>query len=108
MRLLVERINDLSSVLAASFGVLAPSRFACAAPERPTNEIVKEMFRELRADGAALLISTHMIDSVEDYWDVAHIMMHGSLAAVKRPDDGGERSLEELFFDITEGGEASA
>ena len=66
------------------------------------------MFRELRADGAALLISTHMIDSVEDYWDVAHIMMHGSLAAVKRPDDGGERSLEELFFDITEGGEASA
>ena len=69
---------------------------------------LKEMFVELRAQGAALLISTHMIDSVESSWDVAHIMMHGRLAAVKRPDDGGERSLEELFFDITEGGEASA
>ena len=56
---------------------------------------LKEMFGELRADGASLLISTHMIDSVENYWDVAHIMMHGRLAAVKRPDDGGERSLEE-------------
>ena len=68
---------------------------------------LKEMFGELRADGAALLISTHMIDSVEDFWDVAHIMMHGRLAAVKRQGDGNERSLEEMFFSITEGGEAS-
>ena len=68
---------------------------------------LKEMFGELRADGAALLISTHMIDSVEDSWDLAHIMMHGRLAAVKRQGDGKERSLEEMFFSITEGGEAS-
>ena len=51
------------------------------------------MFGELRADGASLLISTHMIDSVENYWDVAHIMMHGRLAAVKRPDDATGRTL---------------
>ena len=68
---------------------------------------LKEMFGELRKDGAALLISTHMIDSVEDYWDAAYIMMHGRLAATKRQGDGGERSLEEMFFSITEGGEAS-
>ena len=68
---------------------------------------LKEIFRELREDGAALLISTHMIDSVEDYWDAAYIMMHGRLAATKRQGDGGERSLEEMFFSITEGGEAS-
>ena len=68
---------------------------------------LKEMFGELRAEGAALLISTHMIDSVEDYWDAAYIMMHGRLAATKRQGDGGERSLEEMFFSITEGGEAS-
>lgn len=68
---------------------------------------LKEMFGELRKDGASLLISTHMIDSVEDYWDAAYIMMHGRLAATKRQGDGGERSLEELFFAITEGGEAA-
>ena len=68
---------------------------------------LKEMFGELRKDGAALLISTHMIDSVEDYWDAAYIMMHGRLAATKRQGDGGERSLEEMFFSITEGEEAS-
>jgi ABC-2 type transport system ATP-binding protein len=67
---------------------------------------LKLMFRELKAEGAALLISTHMIDSVEDYWDIAHIMVNGSFAATKRntPDEVRSQSLEELFFRITEGG----
>ena len=50
--------------------------------------------------------STHMLDSVEDYWDVAHIMVKGCFAATKynRENDGGEeQSLEQLFFSITEG-----
>ena len=52
-----------------------------------------------------MLISTHIIDSVEDYWDVTHIMTNGSIAATKynRPDDDKTQSLEELFFSITEG-----
>ena len=67
---------------------------------------LKAMFRELKAQGATLLISTHMIDGVEDYWDVAHIMMGGRFAATKWNSDADteHRSLEELFFDITEGG----
>jgi ABC-type multidrug transport system ATPase subunit len=67
---------------------------------------LKEIFRELKARGVSVLISTHMLDSVEDYWDVAHIMMNGSFAATKenRNRMEGEKSLEELFFEITEGG----
>jgi len=67
---------------------------------------LKKMFRELKSSGATVLISTHMIDSVEDYWDVTHIMMNGSFAATKynKTDDIREQSLEELFFTITEGG----
>jgi ABC-type multidrug transport system ATPase subunit len=64
------------------------------------------MFRELKKDGTAILISTHMIDSVEDYWDVANIMINGSFAASKRntsEDKNDECSLEQLFFEITEG-----
>jgi ABC-type multidrug transport system ATPase subunit len=66
---------------------------------------LKLLFRELKAEGAAILISTHMIDSVEDYWDVTHIMMNGSFAATKRntPEETKHESLEELFFRITEG-----
>lgn len=67
---------------------------------------LKNIFRELKAQGASVLISTHMIDSVEDYWDVANIMMNGSFAATKLNDDSEGQSLEELFFQITEGGVA--
>ncbi len=68
---------------------------------------LKAIFRELRDEGRAVLISTHMIESVEDYWDVAHIMMNGRFAATKRntPEDTESQSLEDLFFEITEGGE---
>ncbi|SHI21502.1 ABC-type multidrug transport system, ATPase component [Sporobacter termitidis DSM 10068] len=68
---------------------------------------LKLLFRELKAEGAAVLISTHMIDSVEDYWDIAHIMVGGSFAATKRntPEEIKAQSLEDLFFQITEGKE---
>lgn len=64
---------------------------------------LKELIRELKGDGVTVLISTHMIDSVEDYWDVCHIMMRGTVAATRRSDEAAEQSLEELFFAITEG-----
>lgn len=65
---------------------------------------LKVLFRELKAEGAAILISTHMIDSVEDYWDVTHIMKDGKFAATKynTPEELQSQSLEELFFAITE------
>ena len=71
---------------------------------------LKAVFQELREYGCAVLISTHMLDSVESYWDVAHIMMNGRFAATKynSPDDANPKSLEELFFEITEGGAPAA
>ncbi len=63
---------------------------------------LKQLFRELKAQGCAVLISTHMLDSVEDYWDIAHIMINGHFAASKRYDDVTGQNLEELFFAITE------
>ncbi len=65
---------------------------------------LKEIFVELKNAGASVLISTHMIDSVENYWDVANIMINGSFAATKKNDsEDSAKSLEELFFEITEG-----
>jgi len=71
---------------------------------------LKNIFAELKAHGCAILISTHMLDSVENFWDVAHIMMDGSFAATKFNTQGetGEKTLEELFFEITEGKPAEA
>jgi ABC-2 type transport system ATP-binding protein len=67
---------------------------------------LKQMFQELRAEGCSILISTHMIDSVEDYWDAAHIMVKGKIVATKLKNGGGssdDKTLEELFFENTEG-----
>lgn len=70
---------------------------------------LKEIVRELREEGCSLLISTHILDSVQDIWDYAFIMMQGHIAAERAReeiDQSGE-SLEELFFQITEGGDHS-
>ena len=65
---------------------------------------LKAIFKSLRDDGVSLLISTHMIDSVEDYWDVAHIMKAGRIETTRWADTLAEtgESLEDLFFAITE------
>lgn len=65
---------------------------------------LKNLLIELKEQGCSILISTHMIDSMEDYWDVAHIMMEGSFAATRfnHEEVAEEQSLEELFFEITE------
>lgn len=66
---------------------------------------LKLMFRELKEEGASILISTHMLDSVEDYWDSVYIMVKGQVRACRRKCDG-EFSLEELFFSVTSEGSA--
>ena len=65
---------------------------------------LRETIMELKSQGVSMVISTHMIDSVEDYWDVAHIMMKGKIVATKYKEESeNSNSLEELFFSITEG-----
>ena len=66
---------------------------------------LKAMLVELRENGRSILLSTHMLDSVRDFWDRALIMMNGKIAAERTRgeiESGGE-DLEELFFSITEG-----
>ncbi len=69
---------------------------------------LKLLIQEERDRGATVLISTHMLDSVENFWDEAHILMDGRVVAEKRNGElaEGEKTLADLFFDITEGKEA--
>lgn len=65
---------------------------------------LKAVMAELRAEGCAMLVSTHMIESMEDNWDVTYIMKQGKVAHVCRRGEMHEgESLEELYFEITEG-----
>ena len=66
---------------------------------------LKMMMQEMRKDGRGVLVSTHMIDSVDMLWDRTVIMQGGQVRAnVTRSEvEGGDKSLEDLFFEITEG-----
>lgn len=65
---------------------------------------LKAMFTEMRAAGCSLLISTHIIDSVDDLWDRAIIMQNGrALASMDAGELAAEgRTLEQFFFALTE------
>jgi len=66
---------------------------------------LKAILQELKAEGCAILISTHMLESAEEYWDTAHIMIKGKFAATRTHGDAEAvgQTLEEQFFEITEG-----
>ncbi len=66
---------------------------------------LKEMIEEMRGAGKTLLVSTHIIDSVDMLWDRTLIMQGGRIKAnVTREElDRDGRTLEQLFFDVTEG-----
>ena len=67
--------------------------------------INEEMFNEMRQSGKTLLISTHIIDSVDMLWDRALIMQNGQIKAnvSKAQLDQDGLTLEQLFFGVTEG-----
>jgi len=66
---------------------------------------LKELMNELREEGRALLVSTHMIDSIDMLWDRTLIMQKGELRADVTRDsiESSGETLEKLFFEITEG-----
>ena len=116
---LIDKKNKLGKEL--SKGMQQKLSICCALVHRPQVVIfdepmvgldphaikqLKDVFLELKNSGAAVLISTHMLDSVEDFWDTAYIMAKGKLVAEKKSTDNDGESLEEMFFRITESGEA--
>lgn len=65
---------------------------------------LKSTIEQMRAAGKTLLISTHIIDSVDMLWDRTIIMQSGTVRANVTRDEleRSGQSLEELFFSVTE------
>lgn len=66
---------------------------------------LKALMVELKQSGCSVLISTHMLDSVAEFWDKALIVCNGKIATVRerREIERSGEDLEKLFFEITEG-----
>lgn len=65
---------------------------------------LKSLIVEKKKEGCAILISTHMLDSVDEFWDSTNIMMDGKIVArrSRQEIEGSGEDLEALFFKITE------
>lgn len=66
---------------------------------------LKLFLEEMREQGKTLLISTHIIDSVDMLWDRTIIMQKGTVRANVERDalEQSGQTLEQLFFSVTEG-----
>lgn len=65
---------------------------------------LKSVFTELREKGSAVLISTHIIDSIEEVWDRVLVMHQGEIVMSSTRDelDASGETLEQAFFRLTE------
>ena len=86
--------------------------------DEPTNGLdpvvtrtLLELVRELASDGTAVFYSTHLLEQAEKLCHRVAIVHEGRLAALGEPDElrrelaaGG--SLEDVFFQVAQGGEA--
>lgn len=66
---------------------------------------LKKVMLEMKERGQTLLVSTHIIDSMDQVWDSATIMQKGEIrGSVKKKElEAKNKTLEEVFFELTEG-----
>ena len=67
---------------------------------------LKKVVLELKEQGATVLISTHMLEMVKELWDVTFVMEKGHIIGTYSKEMVGAENLEDLFFQVTEGGQA--
>ena len=120
---LVEKRNALASEL--SRGMRQKTAVGCACLHRPRALLLdepltgldprgirtmKDLIREHAADGAAVIVSSHLLSMVEDLCTTILILHRGRVLRHGRLDDlrrelaanGRHETLEELFFRLTE------
>ena len=66
---------------------------------------LKEVVLELRSSGVTVLISTHMLEMVEDLWDIMFVREKGKIIGSYNKSEVGEKDLDALFFEMTGGEE---
>lgn len=65
---------------------------------------IKDIFMELKKQGTSILLSTHLLDSVQEQWDRILIMKNGEFVLTKARHEFNDefKSLEDIFFEVTE------
>lgn len=62
---------------------------------------IKKLILELKAQNKTVLISTHMIEMIEDLWDKVIFMKDGKVIENITKDETQDQDLEKIFFNVT-------
>lgn len=67
-------------------------------------KVLKQCFAELKEKKTSMLISTHILDTVDELWDMVLVMMNGEIVTIAEHEELNQRgdNLEALFFRVTE------
>ena len=68
-------------------------------------ESTLHLLMKLKDEGVAILISTHIIDMIDHYYDEAYIMDKGQIKAHVIREELKDKTLKDIFFEVTEGSE---
>lgn len=66
---------------------------------------LKEVIVELKEQGVTVLLSTHMLEMVKEFWEVMFVMEKGRIIGSYTREEAEDQDIETLFFEMT-GGEA--
>ncbi|MDN6196327.1 MAG: AAA family ATPase, partial [Atopostipes suicloacalis] len=62
---------------------------------------IKKLILELKEENKTVMISTHMIEMIEDLWDRVIFMKEGKVIDKVTRSEADHEDLEDLFFKIT-------
>ena len=71
---------------------------------------LRNLLLRLKSEGVSMIVSTHLLDSVDELWDRLIIMNKGTVVFSKTrtefetDENMSTKSLEEIFFNVTEEG----
>ena len=68
-------------------------------------KVLKKELIRLRDNGATILISTHMLEMVDDIWDSTIVISKGQVLGQFKKEDLKDEAINQLFFEVVEQGE---
>ncbi len=63
---------------------------------------LKKVIFEMKDKGVTVLLSTHMLEMVQELWDILYIMDHGKVIGTFENDGTQNQNIEDLFFSLTD------
>ena len=63
---------------------------------------LKKVIFEMKDRGVTVLLSTHMLEMVQELWDTLYIMDHGKVIGTYENDGTQNQNIEDLFFSLTD------